>query len=117
LSITGAFVALVDALQSIRDELPDPGRLPLRDSVAAVSVGLVDGRPLLDLDHAEDSAASVDMNVVMTGAGRFVEVQGTGEEATFSEEELHALLGLARAGIGQLTELQRDALGDDWPLG
>jgi ribonuclease PH len=103
-------------LSSIRDALPDPGRLPLRDSVAAVSVGLAGGQPLLDLDHAEDSAAAVDMNVVMTGQGRFVEVQGTGEEATFSEEELHALLQLARTGIGQLTDLQRQSLGADWRL-
>ncbi|HIQ22365.1 MAG TPA: ribonuclease PH [Planctomycetes bacterium] len=116
LSITGSFVALVDALQAIRHELPDPNGLPVRDSVAAVSVGIVDGRPLLDLDHQEDSAASVDMNVVMTGSGRFVEIQGTGEEATFTDEQLGALLQLARQGIASLTHLQRHSLGPQWPF-
>jgi ribonuclease PH len=115
-SVTGALVALLDAIQTIRDELPDPKQLPLLDSVAAVSVGIVDGRPLLDLDHREDSAATVDMNVVMTGSGRFVEIQGTGEEATFTEDELTALLQLARTGIRQLAEHQRQALGDAWPF-
>ena len=89
-AITAALVALVDALESIRYDLPDPPHYPLRQSVAAVSVGMVAGEALLDLDHGEDSAASVDMNVVMTGNGRFVEVQGTGEEATFTEDELTA---------------------------
>jgi ribonuclease PH len=116
LSITGAFVALVDALRRVTAELPEPGRLPLHDSVAAVSVGLVDGRALVDLDYREDAAAAVDMNVVMTGAGRFVEVQGTGEHATFSAEELQELLGLAQCGIAQLTAIQRAALAADWPF-
>jgi ribonuclease PH len=116
LSITGAFVALVDAVRSIAAELPQPGRLPLRDSVAAVSVGLSDGVAMLDLDYREDSSAAVDMNVVMTGAGRFVEVQGTGEHATFSAEELDAMLRLARRGIEQLTAVQRAALAGDWPF-
>lgn len=115
LSITGALVALVDALATIK-ELPDPNRRPLRDSIAAVSVGLVDDRVVLDLDYQEDFAAAVDMNVVMTGSGRFVEVQGTGEEATFSEQELTALLKLARGGIKQLIEAQRAALGKSWPF-
>lgn len=115
LSITGALIALVDALAAVK-ELPDPKRSPLRDSVAAVSVGLVDGRAVLDLDYQEDFTAQVDMNVVMTGAGRFVEVQGTGEEATFSEQELNALLKLARGGIKQLIEVQRAALGKSWPF-
>ncbi len=110
-SITGGFIALVDALHSIRRELPDAARYPLRDSVAAVSVGIVDGRPVLDLDYEQDFAAAVDMNVVMTGRGQFVEVQGSGEEATFSEEELNALLKLARRGIRELTEIQRQSLG------
>ena len=114
--ITGAWVALVDALDSIGSELPDPSRSPLRESVAAVSVGLVDGEALLDLDHAEDASASVDMNVVMTGSGQFVEVQGTGEEATFTEDQLLAMLQLARTGIRQLTDQQRQALGDEWPF-
>ena len=83
---------------------------PVTEQVAAISVGIVGGRELLDLRYAEDSRASVDMNVVMTGEGRFIEVQGTGEEATFSEEELHTLLGLARRGVSELTALQQQAL-------
>ncbi len=113
LSITGAMIALVDALQAV---LPEGAKLPLRDSVAAVSVGIVDGVPALDLDYAEDSTAAVDMNVVMTGGGRFVEVQGTGEEATFTERELSAMLALARTGIGRLIAAQREALGEAWPF-
>ena len=114
-SITGGFVALVDALATLRDVL-DPARPVLADSVAAVSVGVVDGMPVLDLDYIEDVDAHVDMNVVMTGGGRFVEVQGTGEEATFSESELTALIGLAKGGIQRLTTFQRDALGESWPF-
>lgn len=117
LSVTGALVALVDALQSIRAELPDPNRFPLRDSVAAVSVGIHEGQFLADLDYEEDSAAAVDMNVVMTGRGQFVEVQGTGEEATFTEEQLATMLQLARAAIGRLTLVQRESLGAAWPFG
>ena len=113
LSVTGGFLALVDALQAVAKDLP-PGARPLRDSVAAVSVGIVDGKPLLDLCYEEDVAAEVDMNVVMTGGGRFVEVQGTGEEATFSEKELSAMLDLARGGIRELTELQAKAMGKAW---
>ncbi len=109
LSVTGGFIALVDALRTV---LPT---IPLAESVAAVSVGIVAGRAALDLDYEEDFAAAVDMNVVMTGSGRFVEVQGTGEEATFSEEELQAMLALARDGIVALTAAQREALGADWP--
>jgi ribonuclease PH len=111
-SITGAFIAVVDALGT----LGPFAKYPLTSSVAAISVGLVDGQPLLDLDYREDSAAAVDMNVVMTGAGRFVEVQGTGEEATFSESELAQLIALGRDGIRQLTALQRSALGPAWPF-
>jgi ribonuclease PH len=114
-SITGAFIALVDALHSIRDKL-DPARPPLTDSVAAVSVGLVEGRALLDLDYSEDVEAEVDMNVMMTGGGRFVEVQGTGEEATFSEKELTTLVKLAKSGIAELHTLQRETLGKQWPI-
>jgi len=113
-SITGAFVALVDALRTL--SLPGEGvRSVLRTSVAAVSVGLVDGRAVLDLNYPEDVAAAVDMNVVMTGGGRFVEVQGTGEEATFTHDELQNLLALAAGGIRELTGLQRQALGKAWP--
>jgi ribonuclease PH len=114
-SITGALIALVDALATIKD-LPDASRYPLRDGVAAVSVGLVDGRAALDLDYQEDFAAAVDMNVVMTVSGQFIEVQGTGEEATFSEQELTALVKLARGGIKQLVDAQRSALGKSWPF-
>lgn len=115
-SITGAFIALVDAMAAVRKDLPDPAKYPLRDSVAAVSVGIVGGKPTLDLDYEQDFAAEVDMNVVMTGRGQFVEIQGTGEEATFSEEQLAALVKLAKRGIVQLTELQRKALGKQWPF-
>ena len=88
----------------------------LKDSVAAVSVGLVAGRAVLDLDYHEDVAAAVDMNIVMTGGGRYVEVQGTGEEATFTDRELTTLLSLARGGIEQITALQKLALGKRWPF-
>ena len=115
-SITGAFIALVDAIRSVQPQLPDPKRFPLADSVAAISAGIVEGRPVLDLNYAQDVAADVDMNVVMTGGGRFVEVQGTGEEATFDDDELASLLSLARQGIAELTAIQREALGSDWPL-
>ena len=114
LSITGATVALIDAIAAIPERPVD--RYPLTDTVAAVSVGIVSGAPLLDLPYVEDVAAEVDMNVVMTGQGRFVEVQGTGEEATFTEEELGQLIRLAKHGVHQLTDLQREALGNDWPF-
>jgi ribonuclease PH len=114
-SITAAFITLVDALRSV--ELPDPDCYPLRDSVASVSVGIVNENPVADLDYPEDFAATVDMNVVMTGKERFVEVQGTGEEATFSESELHSLLGLAKLSIKELTKIQKQHLGDAWPFG
>ena len=115
LSITGAFVALVDAIRSLT-QLPDPSRFPLRDSVSAISVGLVDGQPVLDLPYEEDVAATVDMNVVMTGSGRYVELQGTGEEATFTTDELNQLLALASVGTTELTGFQRVALGSAWPF-
>lgn len=113
-SITGGLIAVVDALHSIRRQLPDPNRFPLRDSVAAISVGIVTEQPILDLDYERDSSASVDMNVVMTGSGQFVEIQGTGEQATFSQQQLDELLTLARHGIQQLTAIQRKALGKKW---
>ncbi|MBB74594.1 MAG: ribonuclease PH [Planctomycetaceae bacterium] len=115
-SISGALVALVDAIRSIRRELPDSTRYPLRDSVAAVSVGIVGGKPVLDLDYEMDYAAAVDMNVVMTGSGRFIEIQGTGEEATFDDTELAGMLRLARRGIGGLLKSQQQALRKDWPF-
>src|SRR5688572_10876730 len=109
-AITGSFVALHDALTWLqkRNLLQ---RLPLRDFVAAVSVGVYNGTPVLDLDYPEDSACGCDMNVVMTGAGSFVEVQGTAEGETFSRKEMDALLALAAPGIAQLVDHQRKALG------
>jgi len=112
LAITGAFLAVVDALT----EKPlAGGSWPLKDSVAAVSVGLIGGRAVLDLDYAEDVQAAVDMNVVMTGSGRYVEIQGAGEEATFDDADLKKLLTLARRGIRNLTALQKKTLGKQWP--
>ncbi len=112
-AITGAFVAVADAL---RNRLGDVAGKILRDSVAAVSVGLVRGEPVLDLDYVEDSTAEVDMNVVRLGGGGFVEVQGTGESGVFSREQLQKLLDLADAGIARLGEMQKQALGDAWPF-
>ena len=115
-SITAATIALIDAIHSVRKSLPDSTVYPLRDSLAAISAGILNGSAVLDLDYEMDFAADVDMNVVMTGQGRFVEVQGTGEEATFSEKELQALLKLAKRGIQQLTQVQKTALGRNWPF-
>jgi ribonuclease PH len=109
-AITGGFVALHDALTWLQGKKLISA-LPLRDFVAAVSVGVHQGTPVLDLDYFEDSACGCDMNVVMTGAGHFVEVQGTAEGETFSRQELDALLALAQRGIGQLVAHQRKALG------
>jgi ribonuclease PH len=109
-SITGAFVAVHDALEWMRGK-GMIAALPARDFVAAVSVGLHRGHALLDLDYAEDSACQADMNVVMTGAGRFVEVQGTAEGEPFARAELDALLALAGRGIAELVAQQRRALG------
>ena len=113
-SITGALIAALDALHSVRRDLPFKDRFPFKDSVAAVSVGVVGGHPCLDLDYEMDFAAAVDMNVVMTGKGQFVEIQGTGEEATFSEDELSSLLRLGRKGIRELIEIQKKSLGKAW---
>ena len=115
LSITGGIIALVNALQAIGATSDSDAGFCLQQSVAAVSVGIVDGQPLLDLDYREDFAAAVDMNVVMTGSGQFIEIQGTGEEATFSDTELTEMLKLARGGIKELIEAQRKALADAWP--
>ena len=115
-SITGAFIAALDALHSVRRDLPFKDRFPFKDSVAAVSVGVVGGHPCLDLDYEMDFAAAVDMNVVMTGKGQFVEIQGTGEEATFSEDELSSLLRLGRKGIRELIEIQKKSLRKAWPF-
>ena len=110
-SITGACVAVHDALL----KLEQSGRLassPLKDWIAAVSVGIFEGLPILDLDYLEDSACDTDMNVVMTGRGGFVEVQGTAEGAPFSRDELNRLLALAEAGIGRLVDLQSSAVAE-----
>ena len=109
-AITGAYVALADAVAHLRAQGALAGE-PLTGSVAAVSVGIVDGAPRLDLPYVEDVRAETDMNVVMTGDGRFVEVQGTAEGAPFDKVELDALLGLATTGCAELTRLQREALG------
>jgi ribonuclease PH len=108
-AINGAMVALHDAFVwlSNKNQL---ARSPFTDSVAAISVGLVQGHACLDLDYVEDSAADVDMNVVMTGKGRFIEVQGTGEKATFDDVEMRLLLKLARAGIKRVTNHHRKLL-------
>jgi ribonuclease PH len=105
-AITGSFVALADAMARI----PGVKDGTIRDCVAAISVGVVKGTPMLDLNYGEDSSADVDMNVVMTGAGEFVEVQGTGENTTFDRRGLDALLALAESGVKRLVELQRRAL-------
>ncbi len=110
-SITGAFIALVDAFEHLRKQKIIT-KLPVRDFVAATSVGFVSGRALLDLTYEEDSRAEVDMNVVITGRGEMVEVQGTGEGSTFSEAQLNEMLALAKQGISSLMKFQRQALKD-----
>jgi ribonuclease PH len=110
-AINGALVALHDAFVTLSNG-NHLRSAPLKDTVAAVSVGVVDGTPCLDLCYAEDSAAHVDMNVVMTGAGEFVELQGTGESRSFSERELRELIALARRGIRRVITQQRRLLGD-----
>ena len=109
-SITGAYVALVDAVSWLRDRDLLTAE-PLTGSVAAVSVGVVDGSPMLDLCYTQDSAADTDMNVVMTGDGDFIELQGTAEGTPFDRKLLDGLLDLGAAGCAQLTELQHAALG------
>lgn len=108
-SITGAYVALVIALSRLYLD-GNLANWPIVDSIAAVSVGIVGGVPSLDLNYQEDSKAGVDMNVVATGKGRFIELQGTAEGASFSEEELQAMIALAKSGIGQLIEKQKEVL-------
>lgn len=110
-AITGAFVALIDAFRKMRAEgLVD--RIPVRDFVSAVSVGVVDGEMLLDLQYDEDRRAEVDMNVVMTRGGLFIEVQGTAEGAPFTRERLDGLTDLAASGIALLTQKQIEILGE-----
>ena len=108
-AITGAFVAAQDAVNGLLAQ----GKLtqsPIREAVAAISVGIVQGTPLLDLEYLEDSACDTDMNVVMTAGGHYVEVQGTAEGAAFTRLEMDALLALADKGIGELLQLQQAAL-------
>jgi ribonuclease PH len=114
-SINGAFVAVVEALNARKDLFAKPTEI-VRDNVAAVSVGLFNNAELLDLNYEEDQDADVDLNLVMTGAGQFIEVQGTGEEATFSRGQLDRLLKLGKVGIDAITLAQRKALGANWPL-
>ncbi len=108
-SITGAYVAAVQAFSKLL-LTGDIKRFPMQDSVAAISMGIVDGLPCLDLDYVEDSGAEVDINLVATGAGKIVEVQGTGEERSFDRRELDHLLDLGLAGIEELGRVQRDVL-------
>ncbi|HHV16802.1 MAG TPA: ribonuclease PH [Gelria sp.] len=112
-SVTGSFVALYLALKKLKDSgtIED---IPLKDYVAAISVGIVEGTTLLDLDYIEDSSADVDMNVVMTGKGNLVEIQGTGEKSVFSRQDLDVLLGLAQKGIQELVDLQKDILEEQF---
>jgi ribonuclease PH len=114
-AINGAFVAVVDALAARQDLFP-PARQVVRDSVAAVSVGILDDGVLLDLDYSEDKDVAVDLNLVMTGSGKIIEVQGSGEEATFSRGQLDTMLKLGVQGIEDITRQQRKALGANWPL-
>ena len=122
-AINGAYLALLDALSAERKSKTSsllPPLLPLsalvRGSVAAVSVGLLEGRSLLDLDYSEDKDADVDLNLIMTGDGDLIEVQAGGEEATFRREQLDQLLDLGKRGIDAITRAQRAALGSNWPL-
>jgi ribonuclease PH len=111
-SITGAYVAMVLALSKLKDRNVISS-LPIKDYLAATSVG-IDSKlgPILDLNYIEDSSAEVDMNVIMTGKGEFVELQGTGEEATFSRKQFNELIDLAEKGINELIEIQKEILGD-----
>lgn len=115
-SINGAFVAVVDALHSIRKDLPAGIEGVLTDSVAAISVGVVDDEERLDLEYVEDRDAEVDANLVMTGSGNFIEVQGSGEEATFTRKQLDRLIELGEHGIKGITAEQKKALASAWPF-
>lgn len=115
-AITGAFIALVDAVSSIWQAKDKP--FPVKEFLAAVSVGIVNGEAVLDLCYEEDSKAVVDMNLVMTGAGQFVEIQGTGEQYPFTKSQMADMMQLGELGIQQLIDLQKDALGPlSWKVG
>jgi ribonuclease PH len=110
-SITGSFIALVLALRKLYNEGKIAAPLPVTDYVAAVSVGMIQGQPMLDLDYAEDSRAEVDMNIVRTGSGQYIEIQGTAESKPFTKEQMDAMTDLAGRGIELLVERQRALLG------
>ena len=110
-SITGSFVALVDALQKLKKE-GKIDRIPIQDYIAATSVGILNDNLILDLCYEEDSKAEVDMNVIMTGSGEFIEVQGTAERKPFSREKMDAMMDLAKKGIEELFSVQRKLVGD-----
>jgi ribonuclease PH len=114
-AINGAFVALCMALSKNANVIGPPSAI-ITDSVAAISVGIVEGETRLDLEYVEDRDADVDMNLVMTGDGKFIEVQGAGEEATFTADQLMQLISLGTDGIKDVTRLQQAALGDAWPF-
>lgn len=108
-SITGSFISLILALSNIKDAGLITG-IPVSDYVAAISVGIIGGKPVIDLDYDEDSTAEVDMNVIMTGAGKFIEVQGTAEREPFSQHEMDKLIVLAKGGVSELVAIQKKAL-------
>ncbi len=110
-SITGSFIALVDALNKLKKE-STVNKIPIKDFVAATSVGIIGKDLLLDLTYEEDSGADVDMNIVMTGSGEFIEIQGTAERKTFNEKQMNQLLALAKNGITELIDMQRNLLKD-----
>jgi ribonuclease PH len=109
-SITGAFVALYDAVQKLKEQNPHIKKPVIKNFLAAISVGMIQNTPLLDLDYQEDSNADVDMNVVMSDEARIIEIQGTGEEDTFSVEEMLKMVEYARRGILELIDFQREVL-------
>jgi ribonuclease PH len=119
-SINGAFVALVDALRSLEKKQSDKPLAPiheiLKDSIAAISMGIVDDKVLLDLCYEEDSGAEVDSNLVMTGSGKFIEIQASGEESVFDQKQLDSMLKLGKQAIGEIRLEQMKALGSNWPL-
>ncbi|MCK5237427.1 MAG: ribonuclease PH, partial [Deltaproteobacteria bacterium] len=108
-SITGAYIALCDTIAHLK-KIGAITEDPIIDSVAATSVGILEGTAILDLDYVEDSTAEVDMNIVMTGSGKFIEVQGTAESAPFGKDKLTEMLAMAEDGISKLTEIQKDSL-------
>ncbi|MDD5432221.1 MAG: ribonuclease PH [Candidatus Omnitrophica bacterium] len=110
-SITGSFIALVDALSKIK-KAGLIGEIPIKDYVAAVSVGIFQGHPIIDLCYEEDSQAEVDMNIVMTGKGEFIEIQGTAERKPFNRTQMDKLLDLAKKGISDLVDIQKNFVGD-----